>query len=553
MASCQKEYIEKKDNVVQKKTIVGTRGTVVYSSTFDWENVNQITTGSGVILGMPWNTGINSFIPSAMKHNHPKSDGWEMLYNTLDLNQQDVPVMFALYNKYSGILHMFYQDIYSLETAEAYYEAYSINGSSSLLNFECGNNKSVNEKDYLPTIVKGPEGTINPSGNNQIIYVPTKGFVRGAWYGTEIEFSYEDVSSLSDNDFYLKYIPFRGKASSITMSGSMIGSITGTIEAKTAGNTNLIGSIGNIFTSSSNQTNVDVSKSNVTGTIIDNVSKAKTDATPKFWTGLWAKIQKDIPTAAQSAITSTLTSAINQGIKWATNPLNAFVSSVFSIGSSQGVPLNKVDLKIDTRINMSGSISSYVPNAMVDLALPNTQPARGGNGYPTLAMKDWNLGVWNIGNLPTVNYTIVNTLYKINGLVVMEPRTGGLDITIPNASSAVININPKVLQDCNVIQQKVDYIIQTSGQTNMNDFDDYNLEPFSFNKDNNTTTQSYYFPVLDGVGIFRDYHILGNEGCVVYARATLVLKNKTTGLEYVHIKDFKLKGKITKTTRYESL
>ena len=553
--ACEKESNDQNNTNDKKIAKAPIMGPVVYSTWFDWENINTINTAYGIPVDMPWGFGVDACIPTSMKHNHPKSDGWEMLYNTLDRNTGTTSTFFALYNKYLGVIHMFYTCLYDLESAEAYYEAYNITGSSSLLNFEGKKNLVSNQKDFYPTVVKGPEGFVNKiynTSNSTFEYrlIPDKSFAVRTWYGTEIEISYEDLSNLNDMDFYLQYLPFRGNTSTVKLTGNVEGTIKGTIEAKSIGNTNLIGSLGTLISNASNSNQVNVDGSTVVGTIIDNVAKAKNSATPSFFNGLWSKIQTAIPTAAQGAIVSSLSSAVSTGIKWATNPLNAFVSSIFSIGGgSSSVPLNKVDLKIDAEIKLEGSIESQTMITSIDLALPNTIFNRGGNGYPTFIMKDWNLGVWNVESLPVVNYNINNIYYKINGRVVLEPRIGSVTITLPLASLAKINVNPKVENDCYVTERKIEYIIETDDAENKSDLDNY-WEPFGFRVSaNNTYIQSYYF-ADNGTGFCRPYHLNYTCGFNLYARATLILCNKSNGKEYVHIKDFPLQVKINKTTTY---
>ncbi len=550
--SCEKENVEiKKSSENQISKAVLMNGPIVYSTTFDWEHINQINTAKNIPVAMPWYG--STFIPDRMKHCHPKGEGWEMLYNTLDHNDV-LPTYFALYNKYLGVMHLFYIDLTNLADAEAFYTAFCVKGTSSLMNFEGNTNYSVNKKDSYPTIIKSTEGNIVQL-NPDLGFIPDKGFVKNSWYAVEVEISYEDVSAFNDSDFYLQYLPFRGNYSAITLKGNLTGTINGTIEGKTSGITNLIGSVGSLFNSTSNNNSVNVGNSTILGTITSSLEKAKTEATPSFWTGLWNKIQTAVPSAAQGAITSTLTSAVNQGIKWATNPLSAFVSTIFSIGgSSDNVPLNKVDLKIDAKITLAGSISSQVPSASCDLRLPNTISTMGGYNYPTLAMKNWNLGVWNVENLPIVKYDIVNVTYKVNGRAVKDPRSGGVSIYIPTGSLAKININPKVVDSCYIIKQTIEYIIDTSDPENKADLDSDNFEPFSFSSGSpGVNSQSYKFPVDDIVVISRPYYLYSNCRFNVYARATLVLKRKTSGKEFVHIKNFPLQYNIKTTAVYQDL
>lgn len=551
--SCEKDNLDelstKKEQDLPQKALIGAKGPVVYSSTFDWENINRYQTQAGFNVDMPWRLGVSANIPSSMKHNHPKSEGWEMLYNSLDVNNSlTYSTYFALYNKYLGVIHFFYVDP-THESAEEFYQGFGITGNSSLLNFEGVSNRSNNVKDYYPIVVKGPESEFFQNSNTINWSSLYQGFAPKMWYGAEIEFSYEDVSQFKDSEFKFKYIPFRGKTSYLDITGSLTGSITGTIEARSMGNSNLIGSIGNIFNSSNTQNanNVDLSGANVMGTVIDNVKKAKTGATAGFFSELWKKIKDKVPGAAQDNIVNTLTSAVNAGMKWASNPLSGFVSSLFSVGGdSQSVPLSKVDLKIDAKIRMTGTISSNLPNAFIELALPNTQFVQGGYGYPTFEMKDWNLGVWNVQDLPIANYDLVKVFYT--DMYMHTTSYSVIYVNLINPAQAKINFNSRVLDSCNIVSQKIEYIVETGSNDHKKLIDSYKLEPFKYYESGNFKVQAYLFKT-GSLALRQPYFMNFNEyssnptphcGINVYARVSIVIKHKTNQKEFVHIKDFPL-------------
>ena len=515
-----------------------------YPEYFDWENINYVTLANGMgNVGLPWSTGTNTAIHSEWLHNHPKSDGWELLYSTLCAPVQNIPIMFSLYNKYSGRMRLFYLYMGTTESSNSFFSALQVrrttgNKKTTLLNFEGKVNRNHNQLEDFPVSIKGPE--VNIAGSN--IFVLTTGFVQGTWYGFEYEFSYQNISGQSQDDYSLYFFPFRVTKSSITLQGSINGSITGTMESR-SNTSSLINNLNlaSIF-SNTNNTSVRVNTGNIVNSIVQNVEAAKTKATPKFWQGLWAKIKKDIPTAVQTSLTTTLTTAVNQGIKWATNPLSAFVSSVFSVGQSgSATPINKVDLKINANISMSGTINTELPLPPFNLALPTTVPSSaGGWGYPTQVMNGWGLGVWNVQNLPKVRYDIKNIIFVIDGNAVAHPQESNVFITLPNFSQAWINVNSKVTNDCIVLQRKVEYIIKTGCSTTQAKLDNWGLSPFNFSSPApGVRIQSYQLPTM-GVAYSLPYYSFQDANTTVYARATLVLQNTSTGKEFVHIKDFPL-------------
>lgn len=78
----------------------------------DWENQKEVqifSNNATMTVATPWNesTTIGS-LPQAIRSDVKKEDGWEMVFSTLNQSNLNNANYFALYNKNSGVLRIFY-------------------------------------------------------------------------------------------------------------------------------------------------------------------------------------------------------------------------------------------------------------------------------------------------------------------------------------------------------------------------------------------------------------------------------------------------------------
>ena len=77
----------------------------------DWENQTSTYIYSDKQqqeVALPWASSVVTTLPSFIRRDIKKSDGWEMAFSTLNKNTLDDCNYFALYNKYLGTLRVFY-------------------------------------------------------------------------------------------------------------------------------------------------------------------------------------------------------------------------------------------------------------------------------------------------------------------------------------------------------------------------------------------------------------------------------------------------------------
>lgn len=549
ISGCEKNEIDHPLSInLEESENVRLKSSPVVSSYFDWENVNDYCGYS-----MPWITGNDNFLLSEWKHSHPKSEGWELLYNTLDIDILGVPTFFALYNKYLGIVRFFFRKDEGLG-GQKYSMAIAAKGTTSIFNFETKTFQPFEEKLTDPSFIKTQKLTLTDIPNSN-------GYMPGAWYCTQFEIAYEDLTGKSDLNYYLTFLPYKSIIQDVDLSGTLTGDIEGAItgSAQSSSGSSLVSKLNMDMDIDKSRGSVSVGATTAVEKAAEKIEKAKNED-PNYFSRLWTKVKEDIPDASISGIVSSIkTHVVDKGIKWATNPLGSFVDSVLGIasGSSANTSVSKVDLKIDANINLSGSITYEEVLGNFDLTLPGTNYSRGGYAYPCTSFSGDNLGVWTIKNLPDIYCDITKVIYTEEGRWLSSPEASIVRYS-KNWDQAEIEINPAVLRDCDVEYQKIDYVLKGDfNEDNTIPFPPYNLDisyysPSQLEPFNYSNTESYILKSGQEYTENFDYHVqFVNKHAE--AHVVLVLKHKITGKIYTHKKKFDLNIIATWNTAYTEL
>lgn len=539
LASCSKESPENlsQDSDVSTLSKKPLKSPPIQSSDFDWENVS---TYCG--LSMPWNTGTISFIPQEWKHEHKRIDGWELLYNTLDRTEPNVIQMFALYNKYLGIMRVFYIYRGNTESSQQFAMAIRINGQTTLLNAE---NTDYNTAPITnPVVVKS-----QPIAFNNIS--SSGGFVPNAWYGVELQMEYQDVSLFNNQNLNLEIFPYRSLIQDVKLDSKTTGTITGTIETKpvSSGSGSLIGSLSMVFGGKKGE----ASTTKQAG--VDEISKKLEDAqkntsNPRFINELWKKIKNETPGFAQGKIVENVNSIVSMGLNWASNPVMNFAKSAFGISSGNGpVPtISDVKLKVDTKTITSGTITSQLPLGTATFSLPTTQYTNGGFGFPTSKMTNYGLGVWTLSEMPMVNVDYTEIIYTKKGNPMIEPRESQIFFDVKNSNNVNILFNPKVLEDCSVINKSIKYAYKLDNLSETAESIKKIGIPFKY--DNGA---EYYELNYGSAFVYPFYNPSLAYNVDVVAHISIVLKNKTTGKIFNIIKTIDIPNSVKKNVKYKEL
>lgn len=403
--SCKKEI--HKDGAI-------TSGSSTVSSVdpypLDWQNLDFIPSPENVRLPMPWKAGSLSLIDADIAADNLKSDGWELVYNLFANFLSPNNNYFMLYNKYRGVLKIYYY-LPASTSVPSNYLTHSLvlggtNGVSSMLNFS-GND--------IIDITKN------------ILYVtqaqPYQVAASGAWYAAQFEFAYDpSVKTKSYYELNLQWLINSISVTSVVLNGKQSGSLTGTVQqaSKPA----------------------------------DILSKVGTAAGQGLAAAIGLKGLDGLK--AKGLLTDKAITSIKKGVEEAlTGGVKSLITGVFSAvigGSSSSKQM--VDLKINTSIQLEGSMQNNSLLLPATFAIPGTQNIQTQATYaPGFSSS---LGVFNLTSIPVVNVAYT-TLSSKGVYPPIRPDRGIIgydywaDINIGlDANSMKLLFNPDVLEKADI-------------------------------------------------------------------------------------------------------
>lgn len=334
---------------------------------FDWENETYLPSLPANSIPMPWNSGTTSIDPD-IAADYKKADGWVLVYNTFTpttpLSNYPYPYMFALYNKYRGLLRFY---IWQLPTTtfSTYLNhglsLYSSGPTSSMLNFE------VNDVTDIST---------NQSAFSKITnqHINANG---GTWFALQYEIAYDaSITSTSFPNFGLALDAKYVNLTDIRLDGSQTGTLEGTISTP-ASSFSLGGGL------------VDVAKGS-----IEAFGLAKIDA---------------VLSPTQTVV--KLKDAIKEALK---GSIKGFFSAI--IGGGSGGSTQNVKLTMNTKIQLAGTATSSGGLVGIKLAFPGQLNSQTANGL--VPAYDNVMGVFNLSSKPIITRTM-----KVNNPNTSNART----------------------------------------------------------------------------------------------------------------------------------
>lgn len=353
---------------------------------FNWETADFIPTPVGVgPIPVPWGSGANRRFSDDIVSDYKSSDGWVMVYNLFNTTTFPVPGYFILYNKYRGLLRMYFY-LPSATPVPSNYMTYnlSLGGStpttSSTLNFAGNDIVDVSK---------------NLQASSQI--QPYQIVSTGCWYAAQFEIAYDpNIITTNYSAVNLLWQINSTNVSSITLDGTQSGTIK---------------SVTSTPTSSPIQT----------GTLVEGGFLA---------TG--AAVLDNNPNLFPATIQAAMKGAIQSGL---TGVIKNVLSAIFGGNSSNS---QEVNLNFNTKISLTGNITSNTQLLANNLYLPATignQTAPGYSpGYNTT------LGVFNLSTRPKINiHTVDNTREDPRRVVWLGSKTSTYSI---DNSSINLLINP---------------------------------------------------------------------------------------------------------------
>lgn len=377
------------------ESIVSRRAVPVYE--FDWENADWMPTPpQQAKIPSPWigQGSIASTFGIEIVNDRKKIDGWELLYNSFNIEESSlVNPYFILYNKYRGIMRIFFYTTTSFVASSSYIQdGISIisDREISLLNFlgEDFIDTTNNKMQYCQMQPTPPDGSF-PLASNR-------------WYMLQYELAYDaHISDIPYSSIQLNWTLNYYNVQNISLGGTSVGELNGVIGSS---------SKSNIFSAL-----MGVGKTAATGALagigLNTISKNTLNSTAgENKLGL----PKDIFKNLSSGISNALSGATGNLAKMGANLLSAIVG-----GSSTSGPI-PVCFTFNTQIELQGrgTEGGAFPSTPVSFWCPGTNIPPNAIGYIPLYNKS--LGVLNFEGQPAVPYTyqeFPSTMEDIDGRI----------------------------------------------------------------------------------------------------------------------------------------
>ncbi len=352
-----KEIIKENSNIQPPKNSYSSR---VDTYPLEWDIGEQhhdyMPTPQGIQIASPWAGSGTSFNASPdIRYDYHKSDGWVLLYNTFNTQVQQQQWYFMLYNKYRGIVRYYYYIPSSsnfigndkmAHTIRTYGTGTYLN-SSPLLNFADQDSIDLNKVSIFASRLE--DQTLQPA----------------SWYVFEYELAYDkNVISQNSTTFSFQWQIRSIAISNISLSGSQQGTVTGSISSAPIKKSNFDFVTSNL--------------SYLTGKSVKLILNGEKQA--EKYAGL---------------LFSTIKSIIQGGLQGTVWNL---LGGIF--GNTQEPTVQKVNLNIDTKINLAGTFTQQIPTTGIIFPMPGYDQSNTPGQSPAY---NYPLGVFYLSSKPIIN------------------------------------------------------------------------------------------------------------------------------------------------------
>lgn len=317
-----------------------------------WHTISYMPHPS-LVIRAPWQAGVSARISNDILHDYNPADGWELVYNTFSSSTASSTLFFALYNKYRGLLRVYY---YSKDDVSSIFTDYlrarlelegSMISSSPVLNFA-----SASAVDIASNNMSG------------VVMIPFQA-MSNTWFAFEFELAYDsNISSRTFSQLAARLDIHAISITQVNLDGTMSGSLTGNVASSSTSlgiNPNFSGNTTNYNNSTIINGEADSNKLNI-GTIIKNGIK--------------------------SGLTSGLAGLASN-----------FLSGIFSMTSGSE---NVTKMSLDLNQNLTGSFTSGVGITAVSIPFTGTLSPIGSGAYSSPQ------GVFNLVGKPTIRVTKIH-------------------------------------------------------------------------------------------------------------------------------------------------
>ncbi|HWV72080.1 MAG TPA: hypothetical protein VN040_10205 [Pseudosphingobacterium sp.] len=386
-------------------TNVGILAVPIPTYPLDWENIAFMPTPSGAtVIPVPWASGAGRQISPEVVNDYKKNDGWVLLYNTFTTTVQSDELYFILYNKYRGVIKMYYYippTANFIESANIVHKL-GIEGSYA-------NASTSPMMKFAASAVVDYDAKVNQASILEQWQVAPK-----TWYAFEYELAY-DANMANQNFGTCNFIwpVTSNNVTKVILNGKLDGTVRGSMSVP-----------GFDLTVSPSFNTSSTGDGNIIIKGDSDVEKIKPSITTQLFNTLKGLVTKNI-----------------------TSGLGGIVENLFSgiFGGKSDASTENVNLKIDANIEMEGSLTSNFLIGSTALSIPGYNQSNTTGFVPAYNSP---LGVFYISNKPTVNETTqIHTRYDENGMEIDAQyiyQYSGVD------NSYEIIVNPAVLAIANI-------------------------------------------------------------------------------------------------------
>lgn len=429
----------------------------------EWDNVTglsyKLNSDEIKTLSLPWEAGNghNSGIPPSwydynLRDTNPinryysQANGWRLVYsNLLDKTQSNK--YFALYNRYTGVMRMFFYAIesYSGDGTTSTFVGFHVKGSSSLLNFAFNPPLAMDKVQTDASTFFSPLWSVsNGSASNQV------GYHSNCWYSIEVECAYESKAQTANT---IVSNIWGTNLALTTTTGTSSGSVEGSVQTTYSNNP----SFSLNFTSNSTQSTSVSSTLNVSyndaEVELGNKIETEVENNNSFFKDLWDGLKSDLPELASKGIKEGISSIFSAGGSFATKAIGKLAQNILGISSGPSTSTSKVDLgiKLTTTSESNTTIQKDMWGAQ-GIPLPG--------GTITNELFSEKLGAWNIQQTPKVFIDMYAYSYFWPWDLVpnqTKPRAYEIEFKYYFSPSTLV-VNPSLLQEFDIRNLKQDLV-----------------------------------------------------------------------------------------------
>jgi hypothetical protein len=323
---------------------------------FNWETADFVPTPpTDPAIPVPWGGGANRRFTDDILTDYHSNDGWVLVYNLFNTNTTPVPGYFTLYNRYRGLLRIYFY-LPSYSPVPSNYVTYNLSLGGT-------NPTATSLLNYAGTDVT--DVTVNLPAASQV--QPYQLVATGAWYATEFELAYDpNLQNLSCTQVNLGLQLNSTNITQVNLDGTQTGTLEGTIQTPAA-------------------------KPDVVGTLVKGAFYA---------TGIGVLNNNG------SHLPAFILDAMKKGLQ---DGLNGAIKNILSgtFGGSSG-NTQQVHLNFNTEIKLNGTETSNTQILANSFYIPSTAGNQTAQGYSP-GFND-RVGVFTISNRPTLKRTVTHSV-----------------------------------------------------------------------------------------------------------------------------------------------